>query len=106
MPRSQAENARNIAARQFSAIEHGLDDGSGFRGQLAETGFFFGPEQDAPAQMIRLHQPFHEFDLVEASLEKKACEGSQRFLAQIAPPVEIVAARKVARGEVRLVDLH
>ncbi len=94
-----------VAARQFAAIEHGFEDGAGFWRQLVEPDFFFRPQQDARAQLVGLHQAFHEDDLIDAGRQEESGEFRQRFLAQIAPAVEIVAARQVAGGKVAFVGV-
>ena len=50
-----------------------------------------------------MHQFLHEPDLIETSLEKEAREGRKRLFAQRAPAVQIIAARRIAGCEVRLV---
>jgi hypothetical protein len=50
-------------------------------------------EQDTRAQLIGLHEPFHEGDLVEARGQEKAREFRKAFLAQMTPAVEVVAPR-------------
>ncbi len=56
-----------VAARKFAAIKNGLQDQSGFRRKFAEAGFLFRPQKDAGSKPVRLHERFHERDLVNAS---------------------------------------
>src|SRR6185437_15283798 len=105
MSRREAENASNIAARQFTAIKHRLDDCPGLGRQLVETDFFFGPQQNARAQHVGLNQFSHEFYLIKADFKEEAGERSQRFFTQIAPAIEIVATLEVACGKMTFVGL-
>ena len=50
------DDGRRVAAREFAAIEHRFEDRAGFRRQLAEADLLLGPQQDARAQPVRLHQ--------------------------------------------------
>ena len=49
-----------VAARQLASIEHGLKDCARFRWQEVEANLFFRPKQDARAQRVGLHEPFHD----------------------------------------------
>ena len=100
-----SENRRRFRARDFAAIEHGFEQGAGFGRQLAHADFLFRPQQDACAQLIRLHQVFHEGDLIDAGGEEEARELRQGFFAQMAPSVEIVAAWQVAGGKVAFIGI-
>ena len=53
--------------------------------------------------MERLDQLFHEAHLIDAGSEKEMCKPCQRFLAESAPAVEIVAAGLVAGRQLLLV---
>ena len=72
-------------------------------GRLPSRDFLFRPEQNARAQAVRLDEALHEGHLIEAGFEEEAREVRERFLAQRAAPVEIVAARQIAVGEQALV---
>jgi hypothetical protein len=95
---------RRVTARQLAAIEQCFNKIAGSWGKLVQPCFFLGPKQDARAKPFRLHQPFHEGDLINTGFEKEAREGRECFLAQIAAPVEIVATGKITFSEVRFVS--
>src|SRR5439155_6574573 len=100
MARRDGEYAGDVPTWQLAAIEECFEYIAGLRRHRVEMRFLFGPEQDARAQTIGLHQLLHEAHLVQAGLTKKSRERSQGFLTQVAAPVEIVAARQVAFGKV------
>ena len=100
-----ADDGGSMTARKFAAIEQGLEHGAGPRRQLVAPDFLFGPEQDARAQLVGLHQPFHERDLIHADGEEEPGEFRQILFAQVSSAVEIIAARQVAGGEVSLVGI-
>ena len=54
---------------------------------------------------MRLHQPFHEIDLVEAGGQEEAREGGKRLFAQMPAPVEVTAPYHVAGGKMRFITL-
>ena len=100
-----ANDGRGVAARQFSAVKYRFKDAAGFEGQTPEPDLLFGPQQNARAQAIGLNQAFHEVHLVDADREEELRELSERFFAQGAAPVKIIAAGLVAIGEEPLVLL-
>ena len=67
-----------------------------FGGELAHPDFFLGPEQDARAQPVRLHQAVHESDLSDRDGEEEPGEFRERVFAQVPAPVEVVTAREIA----------
>lgn len=73
--------------------------------QATECDLLIDPEFDPCTQFLRLNEFFHEPDLVEACLEEEPREFCERFLAEISPAVEIVAARLVTVCEVLFIRL-
>ena len=57
------------------------------------------------AQTVRLHEGFHEVDLIDARGQEEACEPGQRLFAQVASSVEVVAPRRIAGHELALVGV-
>ena len=74
-------------------------------GRVLTPDFFFGPKKDACPQAIRLHQAFHEFNLVDAGSEKEVGESRESLLAQITAPVKIVATGAVTCGKVSFIRI-
>src|SRR5271165_2462917 len=103
MAGGKAQDSANVAARQLATIEKGFDEAARSRRKFVQARFLFGPKKDAHAQPLRLHETLHESNLVDAGLKEEARKGSERFLAQVAAPVEIVAAGQVTFGEMALV---
>ena len=66
LPFAGADDRGSIAARKFAAVEQCFENRAGFRRQPIQANFFFGPQQDACAQLVGLHQGFHEGDLIDA----------------------------------------
>ena len=100
-----ADNSGGVAARQFPAVKHGFKDGARFRRQVIEPDLLFGPQHNACAQLIGLHQAFHESDLIDAYGEEEPGECREIFFAQVASSVEIVAPRLVAGGKMGLIGI-
>jgi hypothetical protein len=99
------DDGGDFAARQLAPVKNRFQDAAGIRGQLSEPDFLISPEQDARAQAVWLHQPFHEGDLVDAGGEEKSREFNESLFTEIASSVEVIAARQIARGQVTLVNL-
>ncbi len=76
-----------------------------FGGSLLRRDLLFRPQQDARAQLVGLHQAFHESDLVNACGEEESREFREIFFAQVASAVEIVAPHQVAGGKVAFVGI-
>jgi hypothetical protein len=87
--------------REFAAVEHGFQDRGGFLWQAAEPDLLFVPEQDTCAQLVGLHPPFHDDDLIWQVLRKKCVNSVGASLLRLPRAVEIVAARQVALGKAR-----
>ena len=89
------QNCRDVAARQLHAEEDGFQHRIGTVRKRAGARFAAGPRHDAVAQ----DEPLQEVHLVEADLQEEPRERRQRFLARIAPSVDIVPARRERRVE-------
>src|ERR1700722_16026332 len=98
----ETQQACRLAARKLAAIEDGFEHGSRPGRQRLQARFLFGPDENPGTQAIGLHERFHEGDLIDACLQEEPRKGGERFLAEIAAAVEIVAARQVAFGEMTL----
>src|ERR1019366_3783333 len=103
---ARAHNTSGIGTRQLSPVKHGFEDAAGLGRQSIEPDFFFSPKKDACPQMIRLHQAFHEFDLVDTCSEKEVCESRESLLAQIAASIKIVTADAIACSKVPLIRIN
>jgi hypothetical protein len=95
-----------VAARQFSTVKYRFKDTAGLEGQSPEPDLLFRPQQNAGAQAIGLNPAFHEVHLVNADREEELREFSERFFAQGAAPVQVIAAGLVAIGEEPFVLLN
>jgi hypothetical protein len=104
MTRRESENVGNVSAGQFAPIKRRFEKGASLRWQHVHPRFFFRPKKNACAQLIGLHESFHEGDLVDAGLEEVTGEGSQRLLTEVAAAVKIVAAWEIAFREMTLVN--
>jgi hypothetical protein len=49
--------------------------------------FFLSPQENACAETVGLDKPLHEFDLIDAGLEKEAREVDQLLLAEVATAI-------------------
>jgi len=94
-----AKQARNLAARQFAAVEDCLQDPPGFLGQCTGTNLYLDPVEDACPQSVRLKQPFHEFNLIETVLQKESAKIGQGLFAEGASTVKIITAGEIALGQ-------
>src|ERR1019366_1484357 len=103
---TRTHNTCGIGTREFSPIEHSFKDAACLRRQGIEPDFFLRPKQNANSQAIRLHQAFHEFNLVDAGSEKEVCKFRESLLAQITTSVKIVTARDITCGKVLLICIN
>ncbi len=103
---SGTDDCCDIAAREFAAIEQRIENVVGLGWQPVKTHFLIGPRQDAGAELVRAHKPFHESHLIKADVQEEPREGRQSLFAQTAAAVKIVAAWQVARGKVALIFIE
>jgi hypothetical protein len=78
---SDAQDGREFASRELAAIEQGIENCDAACGQPTQPCFFLRPNPYSGLQFLRLHQAFHELDLIEADLQEKARKFDQRFFA-------------------------
>ena len=83
----------DLASRQRAVIEQRIEHLARFRRQKAEPHLFFGPTTDTRLQAGELDKVLHESDLVDTGLQEEPRELDERFLAQIATAIQIVATR-------------
>ena len=92
-----------MASGKLSASENRLQDGAGVRGKPFPPNLFLRPNQNTSAKPAGLNETLHEIDLIDAGGQEVCGEFQQGRFAQMAPPVEIVAAGLVAGSKIRLI---
>ena len=99
LPTARADDPYRIHARKLATIENRFQNADRFGWDRTQCNLLLGPEQDADAQGIWLHESSHEANLVKADGKEEACELGESFFAQVAPTVQVISASLVAPGE-------
>src|SRR6185369_7316520 len=87
------QQLRYVAPREFSSVEDRLKNLPRPRRKRAQSALILRPRKNACSQLIRLHELFHEIDLVDTSLEKELSEAGQRFFTEMTSAIQVIATR-------------
>ncbi len=78
---------------------------AGFRRQMIEPDFFFRPQQDASPQLVWLHQPFHEVDLIDAVVRKNRVNSARLSSLRLPRPSRSLRRGRSQAARWRLVSI-
>ena len=90
------DNGISIATWQLSAIKDSFQNVARLRRKQVEPSLLLRPHQNARSESVRLNQTFHKVHLIDANREEESRQVGERFFAQCAPAIQIVAAFHVA----------
>ena len=90
---------------ELTTIEYRFEKLAGLWRQAIRFHFFFRPDQHPAAQFARLHESFHESDLIKAGGQEVSGKVGKRLFAQSTAAIKIIAAPLIAHGKVPLVVL-
>src|SRR4051794_10258661 len=101
-----AEQIRHVSAGKLATVQHRVQDIACLWRQLVQSNFFLCPKLNPSAQQIWLNKLAHDLDLIDRDFEEEPSERCEGFLAEIAPTIKIVAARKVAFRQMSLIFIN
>src|SRR6267378_8434079 len=102
MPFAHAHNTARIGPRQLATVKHRLKNVTRVRWQASKPDLFFHPEKNPCSETVWLNQALHKCHLIDTDGEEEPYEFGQSLFTEFSAPVEVVAPRTVAIGEMPL----
>src|SRR6266436_6227343 len=103
MPFACAHNTARIGPRQLATVKHRFKDVARVWRQASEPDLFFHPEKNPCSETVWLNQALHKCHLIDTDGQEEPYKFSESLFTEFTAPVEAIAARTIAIGEMSLV---